>query len=352
MNGTRCRALGAFAFAAAVLGGFPAKAAPSSVAEIANYTGADRTAILEAGARKEGEVLLYTTGTQIEPILNRIREKYPFFKLNVYRGDSSDVVRRITEEYKARRYVADAIVLNAGGLGVMRDADVLQPFRTPEEAAYPANAKEPKRHWINAYEAYVSLGFNTKLVPVEQAPKTWDDLLDPKWNGRMALSGRSSTFAHWVGNLVLTKGEDFVMQLGKQNLSVYEISGRALSNLVVSGEVALSPEIYDSHMANSSRQGASVSWRALGSVYAGAGAAAVANKAPHPHAAMLVLDYFLSKEGQELRMEIGDASARNDLNTGARPSQILYLEDRPNYTVEYEQWMALGEKAFGPARKK
>src|SRR5262249_14908560 len=132
----------------------------------------------------------------------------------------------------------------------------------------------------NAYEAYVSLGFNTKLVPADQAPKTWDDLLDPKWTGKMSLSGRSSTFSHWVGNLVLTKGDDFVMKLGQQKFSVYEIAGRALSNLVVSGEVPLSPEIYDSHMANSQRQGASVSWRALGSVYAGAGAAAVAAKSP------------------------------------------------------------------------
>ena len=356
MNGIHRLRLFVFWIAAAcsAMGTIPqgVQAAPATVAEIANYTGADRDAILEAGARKEGEALLYTTGTQIEPILIRFREKYPYLKLNVYRGDSADVVRRITEEYGARRHVADTIVLNAGGLGFMREAGILQPFRTPEETAYPDDAKEPNRHWINAYEAYVSLGFNTKLVPADQAPKTWDDLLDPKWHGKMALSGRSSTFAHWVGNLVLTKGQDFVMRLGKQNLAVYEISGRALSNLIVSGEVALSPEIYDSHMANSARQGASVSWRALGSVYAGAGAAAVANKAPHPHAAMLLLDFFLSKEGQAMRMEIGDASARTDLSTGARPSQILYLEDRPNYAKEFEDWMALGEKAFGPARKK
>lgn len=354
MNGTLRRGLAAVLTAAfaAPLASPGTAAAPSGMAEIANYTGAGRSAVLEAGARKEGEVLLYTTGTQIEPILEAFRKKYSYLKLNVHRADSSDVVRRIIEETRAGRDIADAIVLNSGGLAVMRDAGILQPFRTPEETAYPDNAKEPGRHWINAYEAYVSLGFNTKLVSPEEAPKTWDDLLDAKWKGKMALSGRSSTFAHWVGNLVLTKGEDFVMKLGKQDFRVYEISGRALSNLVVSGEVPLSPEVYDSHMANSSRQGAPVSWRALGSVYAGAGAAAVAKKAPHPHAAMLVLDFFLSKEGQAMRMEIGDASARTDLSTGARPSQILYLEDRPNYQKEYEAWMALGEKAFGPARKK
>ena len=355
MNRTLRRALAAVVIAASTVPfAWPTAAATASstMEEIANYTGSDRNTLLESGARKEGEVLLYTTGTQIEPILEAFRKKYPYLKLNVFRADSSDVARRITEESRAGRDIADTIVLNIGGLAVMRDAGILQPFRTPEETAYPDNAREPGRHWINAYEAYVSLGFNTKLVSPNEAPKTWDDLLDPKWTGKMALSGRSSTFAHWVGNLVLSKGEDFVVKLGKQDFRVYEMSGRALSNLVVSGEVPLSPEVYDSHMANSSRQGASVSWRALGSVYAGAGAAAVSKKAPHPHAAMLVLDFFLSKEGQAMRMEIGVASARTDLSTGARPSQILYLEDRPNYQKEYDAWMALGEKTFGPARKK
>jgi iron(III) transport system substrate-binding protein len=320
--------------------------------QIATYKGADRAALLEAGAKKEGAVQLYTTGTQIEPILKRFQEIYPYLKLSTFRADGADVARRMIEEYKAQRYVVDTIVLNTGGLQAMLDAGALQPFYNPEEAAYPADAKEAKGHWINAYEAYVGVGFNTKAVSVAEAPKTWDDLLDPKWTGKMALSGRSGTTAHFVGNLVLTKGKDFVMHLGKQKFTVYEISGRALSNLVVSGEVPLSPMIYNSHMVNSASEGAPVSWNAPGSVYAGAGAAAIAKRPPHPHAAMLLSDFFLSKEGQTMREKIGDSSARADVSRYERPKQMLYLTDRPNYAQEYEEWSDLAEKAFGPPKGK
>jgi iron(III) transport system substrate-binding protein len=76
-------------------------AQPAGADAIANYSGADRQAVLEAGARREGSVLVYTTGTQIKPLLDRFEQKYPFVKVELARASSADTARKVVEEYRA-----------------------------------------------------------------------------------------------------------------------------------------------------------------------------------------------------------------------------------------------------------
>jgi iron(III) transport system substrate-binding protein len=168
----------------------------------------------------------------------------------------------------------------------------------------------------------------------------------------MALSGRSSTLGNLVGSLVLTKGEDYVRKLGKQDVTVFQMSGRALSSMVVTGEAALSPGVYSSHMANSKRKGASVDWRALGPVYGNNGVGSLSKQAPHPHAAMLFLDYILSKDSQEFRKTLGYSTGRKDIVDRGKPKEILWLPSRPNYLKEFEGWNNLARKVFGKPKKR
>jgi iron(III) transport system substrate-binding protein len=334
-----------------VLVGPAMAAAPQTVEEIANYTGADRAQLFEAGARKEGHLMLYTTGTQTDPIIDSFRARVPYIRIEVFRAGSADVTRRMIEEYKASKYIVDAINLNTGGLHPMLAENMLQPYISPEMAAFKAQAIEPGRHWVLDYESYVNLAYNTKEVAAADVPKTYDDLLDAKWKGKMALSNRGGTLEHWIGGVVLTKGEDFVRQLGKQDWAVYQISGRALSNMVVSGEVPISPVIFASHMINSQRKGATVENRFIGPTYASIGGAALARKANSPFAAMMYIDYVLSKDGQEWRLKIGNFSGRKDLENPTKNAEVIYLTERPNYEAEYDQWRTLGRQVFGAGKK-
>ena len=340
-------ATAAFLAALAVAISGPAPAAPQTVAEIATYQGADRQAVFEAGARKEGSMLVYVIGTQSDPMFKRFQELYPYVRLEVYRAPTNDLTRRVLEEYKAGRHIVDSIDATTGGLQEILGAGHLQPFYSPEMSAYPAQAIEAGKRWVIDYEGYVGMGWNTAEVKAADVPKTWDDLLDPKWKGKMALSGIGSTMGNWMGALLRDKDEAFVRKLGEQQPKVYNIISRGVANLVVSGEVPLSPQIFDAHMRNSKDKGAKVSWAALGGVYANVNAVSLANKAPHPHAAMLYIDFTLGKEGQSMRLDIGNSSARTDLVFEGKPTKVYYLSEEPNYIENFDKWTAFSRRVFG-----
>jgi iron(III) transport system substrate-binding protein len=343
-------------FAAATLAvvsaiAMPAQAqAPKSVAEIANYKGADRQKIFEEGARKEGRLLLYSIGTQADPVYKAFGEKYPFLQVETKRGDVSVMTRLIIEEASANTFNVDAMELTTGGLHPLREAGMLQPYWSPELAAYRKDAIEPGNHWVIDYESYLSLGYNTSLISEGDAPKTLDDLLDPKWKGKMALPG-TTTLANWLGAVLREKDETFVRKLGAQQFRIYEVSARAVANLIISGEVPLSPAIFNSHVANSREQNAPIGWRALGGVYPTTDGAVIAARAPHPFAAMLFIDFVLSTDGQKIFQKLGYSSARNDLPSADKPAKIYYLADEPTYLTNYEKWIALARDVFGSGKK-
>jgi iron(III) transport system substrate-binding protein len=324
----------------------PLQAQPAGADAIANYSGADRQAVLEAGARREGFVLVYTTGTQIKPLLDRFGQKYPYVKVELARASSADTARKVVEEYRAGYEKVDAFELASHGLIVPRDENILQPFRSPELAAYNPDSIEPRRHWAMVRESYTGIGFNTKLLSSEKAPKTYEALLDPQWKGRMAISGLSTTAVNWVGTMIVVHGIDYVRKLGQQNIRIYNLTGRALANLMTAGEVVLSPTIYNSHVAASADKGAPLAWAAPGPVPVTDTGVAIARKAPHPHAAMLLADFLMSKEGQLLYQELGYDSARRDLTAPGAPVQKLYLTNRPNYIGDYESWMKVYQDTF------
>jgi iron(III) transport system substrate-binding protein len=325
----------------------PALAAPQTVSEIANYAGADRQKLLEDGARREGTMMLYATGTQIQPLLDRFMQKYPFIKVAMPRASSIDVTRKVIEEYGAGLYQVDAFELSSYGLVVQREQGLLQPFSSPELADYDPSTIEPGRNWVSVRESYLGIGYNTQKISAQDAPKSYQDLLDPKWKSKMAISGSLSTSANWVGGMVISLGIDYVKKLGQQDIRVYELTGRALANLTIAGEVPLSPTIYNSHVEASRAQGAPIAWNLPGPVAVTDTSAALALKAPHPHAAILLIDFLLSKEGQAIYRELGYVPSRNGMAPQDFPVlHKLYLTSRPNYVQEFEQWAALVQQTI------
>ncbi len=325
-----------------------ALAQAASVVEVATYTGVDRQQRLEAAAAKEGSLVIYTIGTQIQPLIDRFQAKYPYVKVSINRASAADTTRRVTEEYRAGAYYVDVFEQPTAGMIVPLSMGFLQAYTTPESLAYNSAAVEKDHHWVSVREGYIGLGFNTQKIAPAEAPKTYEDLLDPKFKDRMAISGAASTAAGWIGTMAITKGDDFVRKLGAQDIRVYPASGRAVAIVaVISGEVALSPTIYSSHVEASKRQGAPLEWRALGAVPVTDTSLALATKAQHPNAAMLYIDFMLSREAQLMLSNLGYLSARADMPpTEFTGIEKLYLANRPNYLAEFDHWMGLYQEVF------
>src|SRR5439155_7342101 len=136
---------------------------------------------------------------------------------------------------------------------------------------------------------------------------------------KMAVSALATTAANWVGTMLLTYGMDFVRQLGAQSMRPYRITARAVANLMISGEVLISPTTYLSHVEASRAQGAPLAWNAPGPVPVTDTSVALAAKAPHPHAAMLFVDFLLTKEAQLMYRDLGYLSARTDMAAADTP---------------------------------
>ena len=331
---------------------FAAQTKPMSVAELALYKGADREKVLLEGAKKEGQVVFYTSNTWVAgPVSQAFEKKYPFVKANVWRSDSKALLKRLSEEVASGRFIADVIETSPPYIQIMLREKMLQEHLSPELAAYDDESKIKGKNgvysWTNR-EIYISLGFNSNLIPAAEAPKSIKDYLDPKWKGKMSIAG-TTTGVQWVGALLELMGREFLEKLSAQEINVQNISGAALSGLVASGEVPISPTIFNSNVFTHKQKGAPVEWRPLDPVIAGVGTSGMVANAPHPHAALLFLDYLHSQFGQEVAMKGGLGSPRNDIGSLEQKFKKLYLESK--YTPEefedkISEWEALMRKLF------
>ena len=323
-----------------------------SGAELALYKGADREKLLIDGAKKEGQVVFYTSNTWVAgPVSQEFEKKYPFVKANVWRSDSKSLLKRLTEEVAAARYIADVVETSPEYMLIMLREKMLQEHLSPELGAYGDDAKIKGKTGVYGYtnrEIYISLGFNSQLIPPAEAPKSVKDYLDTKWKGKMSIAG-TTTGVQWVGALLDGMGREFLEKLSAQEINVQNISGAALSGLVASGEVPLSPTIFNSNVFTHKQKGAPVEWRPVDPVIAGVGTSGMVLNSPHPHAALLFLDYLHSKEGQQVAMKGGLSSPRTDIGSLEQKFKKLYIESK--YTPEefekkIEEWETLMRKLF------
>ena len=324
-----------------------ASGGPAEVDNIATYEGEDRQELLEAGAAEEGCLNLYTNPTPdiTDALVAAYTEKYPQVEVSITRGGSSELAQRIAEEHSAGLHQVDVVETTSSVLDELQSAGITQPFFTPQAENYADGAVDSDGYYVTSRESHIALGYNTDLVSAEDAPKTYEDLLDPKWKGRMAIPG-SATGVRFVANMELEYGEEFLQALSEQDITLQNISGRALADLVVAGEVALSPAIYDSHIAVSSEQGAPVAWQPLEPVIALPTGPSVAAEAPCLHAALLYIDFILSEEGQEIYLDHGYQSARSGLPSGDVDYEKVYLDTRDDYLDRFEEWEGMLQQYF------
>jgi hypothetical protein len=187
-------------------------AAPAQTSgDILTYTGPDRMQKLIEGAKREGRVTYYSgmiVNQALRPLTTAFQKKYPFIKMAHWRGDSEDIVTRLSAEMRANNLIGD--VVEGTGVGELAvRAGLAAPVWSPELAGIPEERRDARRFWAPTRMSYFGLAYNTRLVAAGTAPKTYEDLLDVKWKGKMAWPALTPVGAPlFVTNLRLTWGED------------------------------------------------------------------------------------------------------------------------------------------------
>jgi iron(III) transport system substrate-binding protein len=270
----------------------------------ATYRGPDREQRLLEGARKEGQVTVYSSmiaDQALRPILNGFEAKYPFVKPQYVRDDPPQQLQKVMAEARAGRMVVD--VLESTGLEVpVRAAGINQPFWSPQTEAYTTEHRDPEGYWAPTRFSYLGACYNTNLVKPGEVPKSFEELLDPKWKGKIAWSSTVIGAMLFITGVRNFMGEEkalaYLQKLAKQDIAPIASANRVVVDRVMAGEYALCLDSFLHHPIISARKGAPVAPLPLDPVLTVVSSVMLPKAPPHPYAAMLFIDYLLSKDGQ------------------------------------------------------
>jgi len=330
----------ALALALAFCAGARAQAQPPYAA--ASYEGADRTERLLAAAKKEGALTLYTSIAEkdVPSVVAPFEKKYGI-KVRVWRSGTVNVLQRTVSEAAARRNEVDVIHISAPEMEALHREKLLAPVSSPFYKALIPGAVPAHREWAATLLSVWVQAYNTKAVRKDEVPKTYADLLDPRWKGRLAVEAEDQDwFATVVTEMGEAQGLKFFRDLAERNGVGVRQGHALLNNLVVSGEVPLALTVYNYMPEQAKQKGAPIDWTTLAPVAARSNGIGVALRAPHPAAAVLFHDFMLS-DAQDLLASIDYVPASSAAASPFRNMRIrlvdpvLMLDQRDKWTRLY-----------------
>jgi iron(III) transport system substrate-binding protein len=264
-------------------------------------------AALVAAAQKEGRVTWYTTQIVNQfaaPAAAAFEKKYGI-KVDYVREDPNEVVLRIWSEGKAGQMQADVFDSAPVFAGVNK-VGLVAPWLPDEARRLPPEDYDPQGYWTATNFYVLTPAFNTRLVPKGSEPRTFADLLDPKWKGHMAwcsqptVSGAPGLIAVVLASMGEDKGMDYLRRLAAQNIADLGVSAREVLDQVIAGEYSVALQTFNNHSVISAAQGAPVAWIPMNPSFAYFSVVGLTKGAPHENAAKLLIDFLLSEEGQRL----------------------------------------------------
>jgi iron(III) transport system substrate-binding protein len=320
------------------------RAQAQSLAELAAYAGPDRTQRLVAGAKKEGALMLYSSMTVADmgALINAFRAKYGI-RAQQWRGSSEDIRNRAAQEYAAGRYEVDVAETAGPDMEAMVREQLLQKVATPAASELIPQAVMPHGQWIATRLSVFAGAHNTDIIKPAAAPKTYEDLLDPRFKGKLGIEADD---ANWFMTIVLHMGEEKGLRLFKDIVARNGISIRKghtlLANLVPTGEVPLALTAYSYRVEQLIHEGAPVAIDHLPPVVALPTGGGVFRRAPHPNAALLFEDFMLT-DGQPI------LAARQAVPTNLRvkaPLPDLLFIDMAKFMDQQAKWTRLFQETF------
>jgi iron(III) transport system substrate-binding protein len=315
------------------------------------YKGADREARILEGAKKEGPVSIYTSLNTKDsgPITEAFEKKYGV-KTLLWRSSSEKVLQRAVTEARAGHFACDVFETNGPEMEALYREKLMAEFHSPHFKDLPPGAFTKHRHYVADRFNFFTIGYNTNLVKPEEVPNSYQDLLHPRFVGKIGIeAGDTDWFAAIVKYMGEEKGLAFFRKLAESQPQM-RTGHTLMAELVSSGEIPLAATIYNHNIERLVVKGAPVKWKALTPTFGRPNGIGVAARASNPHAAMLFTDFMLSLEGQTLLQKRNRVPASLAVNSNLNNFPFEMID--PVITLdEADKWDKLWSELFLKGQK-
>ena len=310
------------------------------------YRGADRDSRLVEKAKQEGALSLYTSMqvTDSRPLTEAFEKKYGI-RVALWRASGEKVAQRVVTEARGGRHDVDVVETDGAQMEILHREKQLAPFFSPSVKDIPAPIVPSHGSYVPTRLTLYVLAYNTRRVPANEVPGSYEELLNPKWAGRFALEAADvAWFAAVAKAMGETDGVAYFRRLAAMKPGLR--SGHTLmAELVAAGEIDMAIDAHVQGVARLKDKGAPIEWKALQPAFGQPSSVGVALRAPHPHAALLFADFILSREGQEI------IKARNRVPSSRAVDSPLNkfsyrLIDPAIALDEWDKWSGLWSNLF------
>lgn len=300
--------------------------------------GADER-IIDA-ARREGRVVWYTVASESLELARSFEKKYPMIKVDVLRSTVFPLLNRILNEARGtggQNY--DVVRQSSFAMQVLIQKGMIQPYNSAEAKFYSDDSKDKRGYWVSTDENYFVIGYNTRMISSRDAPKDWEELLDPKWRGKIAMDPDNHLL---YGGLEQRWGRDkavgYFKKLAAQQIQ-FRKGNTLLAQLIVAGEYPLG-FVYAHRVELLKSQKAPIEWvSTMNPIVATLGPVGLAAKPQNPNAGKLLMDFLLSADAQKQLQSMYRIPSRSNIEpmSPLLDANRLKLISLPPSLAEHEE---------------
>lgn len=295
---------------------------------LATYEGADRLQRIVEAAKKEGMLTLYTTIAEkdLPAVIKPFETKYGI-KVVVWRAGTDKVLQRTLAEAAAKRDEVDVVHFGSPEMEALSREKVLMAVKSPTYKDLTPGSVPAHQQWAATLLSVWVQAYNTNLIKKDELPKTYADLLNPKWKGKLGLEAKNQD---WFQTMVeIMGGGDKGMKFFNDLVATNGLSPRKghtlLNNMVVSGEVPMALTVYNYMPEQAKKKGAPIDWFVLEPAVARSNAVGVAARAKRPNAALLFHEYMLT-DAQPLLVGIDYVPTNTKVDSPLKGVKIIITD--------------------------
>jgi len=262
----------------------------------------ERQKILVENARKEGTVNFYaaTNLRDTQEIVTGFNKLYPFVKVGITSLGGPGVLNKVTTEERAGVTLADVVTMTGGFVPELIEKKMLAKYRSPMVPFLRKGFVDADGYWPGVYAIGYTIIFNTKRVSQKEAPKRYEDLLQPRWKNNLIMDAEAyDLLAGLIDLWGETKATSFLRQIAQdQKVTFSRQSHTFMTQLVATGEHDVIVDGYVHNAVALKEKGAPIDYRLLEPYPGEPNGFALMRRSAHPYASILFLDWMLSEEGQ------------------------------------------------------